>query len=87
MTNPTAFISYAWENSEAQKWVKDLATKLRTDGVDVKLDQWEVVPRDQLPHFMEKSVRENDLVLIVCTPKYKENQKKGQAELAMKEMY
>lgn len=74
--NPTAFVSYAWESSEAQKWVKDLATKLRNDGADVKLDQWEVVPGDQLPHFMEKSVRENDFVLIVCTPKYKEKSEK-----------
>ncbi len=76
MSNPTAFISYAWESTEAQKWVKDLATKLRTDGIDVKLDQWEVVPGDQLPHFMEKSVRENDFVLIVCTLKYKEKSEK-----------
>ncbi|NUM42875.1 MAG: toll/interleukin-1 receptor domain-containing protein [Leptospiraceae bacterium] len=76
MSNPTAFISYAWENTETQKWVKDLAAKLRADSIDVKLDQWEVVPGDQLPHFMEKSVRENDFVLIICTPKYKEKSEK-----------
>jgi hypothetical protein len=71
MINPTAFISYAWENDEVKHWVKDLATQLRTDGIDAKLDQWEVVPGDQMPHFMEQSVRENNFVLIVCTPKYK----------------
>ncbi|HRI59462.1 MAG TPA: toll/interleukin-1 receptor domain-containing protein, partial [Saprospiraceae bacterium] len=70
-TNPTAFISYAWESDELKNWVKALATKLRGIGIDVKLDQWEVVPGDQMPHFMEKSVRENDFVLIICTPKYK----------------
>ena len=69
--NPTSFISYSWEDKEHKKWVKDLALKLRTDGVDVKLDQWEVVPGDQLPNFMEKSIREIDYVLIICTPKYK----------------
>lgn len=69
--NPTTFISYAWENDDLKKWVKNLATQLRNNGIDAKLDQWEVIPGDQMPHFMEKSVRENDFVIIVCTPKYK----------------
>ncbi|WP_188365651.1 toll/interleukin-1 receptor domain-containing protein [Marinicella pacifica] len=71
MSNPKTFISYAWESDEAKEWVKNLATELRNDGIDARLDQWEVVPGDQMPHFMEKSVRENDFVLIICTPKYK----------------
>ncbi len=71
MSNPKTFISYAWESDEIKGWVKNLATELRNDGIDAKLDQWEVVPGDQMPHFMEKSVRENDFVLIICTPKYK----------------
>ena len=69
--NPTTFISYAWENDDLKKWVKNLATQLRDKGIDAKLDQWEVAPGDQMPHFMEKSVRENDFVLIICTPRYK----------------
>jgi len=68
--NPTSFISYAWESDDLKKWVKDLATQLRDNGIDAKLDQWEVIPGDQMPYFMEKSVRENDFVLIICTPKY-----------------
>ncbi len=71
MKTPKAFISYAWESDEVKDWVKKLATDLRNDGIDAKLDRWEVVPGDQMPHFMEKSVRENDYVLIICTPKYK----------------
>ena len=71
MSTPSTFVSYAWESEELKNWVKDLAIKLRDNGIDAKLDQWEVVPGDQMPHFMEKSVRENDYVLIICTPKYK----------------
>lgn len=71
MINPKTFISYTWESDEAKQWVKNLASELRKDGIDVKLDQWEVLPGDRMPHFMEKSVRENDFVLIICTPKYK----------------
>jgi len=70
-TYPTSFISYSWEDDENKKWVKDLASRLRQDGVDVRLDQWEVIPGDQLTSFMEKAIREIDYVLIICTPKYK----------------
>ena len=70
-TNPRVFISYAWESDDLKDWVKNLAIQLRNNGIDAKLDQWEIIPGDQMPHFMEKSVRENDYVLIVCTAKYK----------------
>ena len=66
-----AFISYSWDSPAHQQWVRDLATRLRSDGVEVTLDQWHLVPGDQTPQFMEKSVRESDYVLIVCTPRYK----------------
>ena len=68
---PTAFISYSQESEEHIVWVKEIAARLRNDGVNVKLDQWELVPGDQLTEFMEKSVAENDYVLIICTPTYK----------------
>jgi hypothetical protein len=71
MSHPTAFISYSYDDDAHRQWVKDLATRLRGDGVDVMLDQWHAVPGDQLPQFMEKAIRENDFVLIVCTPRYK----------------
>jgi len=68
---PKAFASYSWDCPEHKNWVGDLAIRLRGDGVDVALDQWEVVPGDQLPKFMETAIRENSYVLIVCTPEYK----------------
>ncbi len=71
MTSPTAFVSYSWDNQSHKQWVRDLATRMRRDGVAVTLDAWETAPGDQLPAFMERSVRENDFVLIVCTPRYK----------------
>jgi len=71
MPNPTSFVSYSWDNDDHKSWVRDLAARLRGDGIDVKLDQWEIAPGDQLPAFMERAIRENDYVLIVCTPKYK----------------
>jgi hypothetical protein len=71
MPVPTAFVSYSWDAPEHQRWVRDLAARLRLDGVETVLDQWHAAPGDQLPAFMEKSVRESQFVLVVCTPKYK----------------
>ena len=70
-TAPTAFISYSWDSEQHKRWVKELATRLRRDGIDVKLDQWHTAPGDPLPKFMETSIRDNDFVLIICTPSYK----------------
>lgn len=69
---PTAFISYSWDSEEHKEWVKRLGARLRSDGIDLILDEWKVAPGDQLPQFMETAIRDSDFVLMVCTPKYKE---------------
>ncbi len=69
---PSVFVSYSWDDEEHRGWVRNFATRLRNDGVDAKLDEWEVGFGDPLPEFMERAVRENDFVLVICTPKYKE---------------
>jgi hypothetical protein len=69
--SPTAFVSYSWDNDAHRAWVAGLAARLRQDGVDVTLDQWHAVPGDQLPAFMERSIRDSRYVLIICTPGYK----------------
>lgn len=74
--HPKAFISYAWE-PKRKKWVKTFATKLRKDAIDCILDQWELLPGDQIPKFMANSVKNSDYVLIICTPKYKEKSDRG----------
>lgn len=76
---PRVFISYSWDDDAHKAWVASLATRLRADGVNVSLDQWEVRLGDQLTQFMESSVRDSDFVLIICTPRYKErsNQRRG----------
>jgi TIR domain len=71
-TAPKAFISYSWDDDTHKEWVKQLATRLRADGVDVTLDRWHAAPGDQIPAFMERAVRENDFVIAVCTPRFKE---------------
>jgi hypothetical protein len=71
MSATKAFVSYSWDDDQHKEWVSELATDLREDGVETILDQWHTAPGDQLPEFMEREIRENDYVLIICTPNYR----------------
>jgi len=64
MTPPIAFISYSHDSAEHKKWVLDFATTLRSRGVDAVLDQWDLKPGDDLPHFMETNLESADYVLM-----------------------
>ena len=68
----SAFISYSWDDDPHKAWVRNLAVRLRNDGVDAILDQWEVVAGDQIPEFMENAITDNDFVIVICTPNYKD---------------
>ncbi len=70
------FISYSWDDDTHKAWARALAERLRSDGVPASIDQWETVPGDQLPAFMERAVKTSNYVLIVCTPRYKEKSEK-----------
>jgi hypothetical protein len=67
---PRIFLSYSHDSPEHKRWVGDLAAKLRQNGIDVILDQWDLGLGDDVPKFMEKSVTEADRVLMICTDKY-----------------
>lgn len=73
---PTAFVSYSWDDDVHIAWARELATRLRADGVAASIDQWAAVPGDQLTEFMERAIAENKHVVIVCTPRYKERSEK-----------
>lgn len=69
------FISYVWED-DVKIWVKEFADRLKLDGIDVRLDQNDLVPGDRLPKFMEEQITSSDYVLIICTPAYKKKANK-----------
>lgn len=65
------FISYTWEDEHHNAWVESLAARLRTDGIETTLDQWDLGLGDEITRFMEAGVRDHDRVLVICTPEYK----------------
>lgn len=78
MPDPKCFISYSWDSPSHKDWVRLLSEKLHQNGVYTYLDQWDVSLGAQLPKFMEKSIRESDFVLLVCTSKFAAKADAGQ---------
>lgn len=70
MSHPKVFISYSHDTKEHKDWVLGLATDLRTHGVDIILDQWDLRIGDDLPFFMESGLSSSKLVICVCSESY-----------------
>lgn len=86
MTPPTVFISYSHDNQEHKLWVLQLATRLRGNGVDAILDQWDLGPGGDLPHFMEQSITKADRILMICTDRYVEKANQGAGGVGYEKM-
>ena len=52
--NPKVFISYCWSNEKYIDRVVEFAQRLRSDGVDVLLDQFHMKLGNDTNDFMEK---------------------------------
>ncbi len=66
------FVSYSWDDDAYRLWVLRLATRLRRDGVDARLDYWHLRDGQTIPEFMNSEVRNADKVLTLCTPTYRD---------------
>jgi TIR domain len=64
------FISYSHDSELHKNWVRDLATFLMGNGVEVILDQWDLDFGDDIASFMEGGIKTTDQVLLICTPSY-----------------
>lgn len=72
--HPKVFVSYSWSGEEHEKKVLDLATTLRTHGVDAILDKWHLKPGQDKYVFMESMVKDANVVkvIVVCDKRYQE---------------
>lgn len=74
LPTPVAFISYSWTTERHCAWVRELATRLVHDGVEVRLDVWHLEGGQDKYKFMESMVTDASVthVLVVCDKRYKE---------------
>lgn len=61
------FISYKWEDTAHNQWVKKLAQDLRNAGIEAILDKWEVRFGDSFTDYMTSKIGSADVVLFVIT--------------------
>jgi hypothetical protein len=64
------FVSYSWDSDEHIQTVREFADRLRSEGIDAIIDQYEESPPDGWPRWMDKKIRDSRLVLLVCTEEY-----------------
>ncbi len=69
-TAPKVFVSYSHDSPEHGDHVLALADRLRSDGIDCILDQYEESPAEGFPRWMDQQMRAADFVLMICTPTY-----------------
>ena len=78
---PKVFVSYSHDNEEHKEWVLQLAIRLRSNGVDIILDRWNLKLGSDLAAFMEQGLSKSQRVICICSEKYvtKANEGKGGA--------
>jgi hypothetical protein len=74
VSTPKVFISYCWTSPEHQERVRELANRLRGDGVDVILDIYELREGQDKHAYMERMVTDPDIskVMVISNRKYAE---------------
>lgn len=58
--NPVAFISYTHDSEDHQNQVLEFANKLRSEGIDAVLDQYEESPKEGWPRWMDRQIHNAD---------------------------
>lgn len=64
------FISYSWETEDHVQAVLALSNRLRSEGIDCVLDQYEQSPPEGWQRWMDRKIRDSRLVLMICTETY-----------------
>ena len=68
---PRVFISYSHDSRGHEDQVRALADRLREDGVDAVLDQYDTAPKDGWPMWMDREIQRAAFVVLVCTDTYR----------------
>ena len=67
---PKVFISYSHDSPEHEANVLALADRLREDGIDAGLDQYERFPAEGWELWQQRQIQAAGFVLMVCTATY-----------------
>lgn len=68
--NNKVFISYSHDSPEHLERVLSLSDRLRRDGIDCLIDQYEISPRQGWPRWTMSQIEEARFVLVICSETY-----------------
>jgi tetratricopeptide (TPR) repeat protein len=69
---PRVFVSYSHDSAEHSRRVLELATRLRGDGLNAQLDQFENLPPQGWPLWCAQQIIDSNYVLMICTALYRD---------------
>jgi tetratricopeptide (TPR) repeat protein len=67
---PQVFISYSHDSTVHVDRILALSNRLRAEGVDCRIDQYEQSPAEGWPRWCERQVKQSTFVLVACTETY-----------------
>lgn len=70
MSANEVFISYSHDSVEHVHRVLELSNRLRSEGVDCVIDQYETSPSEGWPRWMDKKIRDSKYVVLICSEPY-----------------
>ena len=66
-----ALLSYAHENTQHERLVRDLSDRLRQDGVECEIDQYHDAPLPGWPQWMSQQIFDEErFILVVASRSY-----------------
>jgi SEFIR domain len=68
---PLVFVSYSHDSPTHMDRVLALCDRLRRDGIDAEVDQYDAAPREGWPRWTLRQIEAADFVLVVCTETYR----------------
>ena len=69
---PRVFLSYTRSSDKHAQFVLAVATKLRENGIDARLDVWHLGPGTDLAQWMCNELAQADRVLLICDDLYRQ---------------
>ncbi len=82
MSEPIVFVSYSYDSESHIEWVVRLASDLRRNGVDAKIDKWDLALGQDVAVFMTRSITDAERVLLICSEKYVQKAEQGAGGVA-----
>ncbi|MCA9697447.1 MAG: TIR domain-containing protein, partial [Myxococcales bacterium] len=64
---PRVLLSYSHDSPEHARRVLELAQRMRQEGIDAIIDQFDDAPAEGWPRWMLRQIREADYIVVIAS--------------------